>query len=103
MVETAKKVIDSRGFDQMLKVLTIIQTLLIAVLLPLVYSLSNDQHKLSSELAAFRSEMRAKLPSEFPPGRWQDRIVLLEKELNKLKNEMGNYIAATKHLLESKK
>lgn len=96
MVDGAKKILQSDGFDQMVKLLTIIQTILIAMIIPFMFSVSSTQSRMNAEFAEFRGELRAKMPEEFPPPRWKNKVESLEKEVNGLRSALEAHLAVCK-------
>lgn len=91
MVEEAKRIMDSRAFDYVMKVLGLLQALALGVLVPVLMGMSGQLHQQNVEFREFKARIDERWKNETIPV----RVEILEKSFRQLKLDFVKHIAET--------
>jgi len=99
MVQEAKRIMDSRAFDYVIKVLMLLQSIAIGVLLPILMGMSGQISNNAIEISKLKSFLDHRLPDKFPPEDFQrdyhTRMERVEREVHILEIKILTHCAET--------
>ena len=89
MVQEAKRIMDSRAFDYVMKVLMLLQSAALGILVPVMMGMSSQVHQQNIEFREFKARIDERWKNETIPV----RVEVLERVVRKLNLEFVKHVA----------